>query len=96
MINTIHLFEPLDKKLIGLLRSLGPAEWGKPTIASQWNVKDVAAHLLDGNLRTISSRRDHYNGIHTGAISSFNDLVSFLNDLNAGWVNAMKRVSPAV
>ena len=96
MINTIHLFAPLDKKLIGLLRSLSPAEWEKPTVASQWNVKDVVAHLLDGNLRTISSQRDHYRGINAGPISSFGDLVDFLNELNAGWVNAMKRVSPAV
>jgi uncharacterized protein (TIGR03083 family) len=96
MINTIHLFAPLDKKLVELLRSLTPAEWEKPTVAKQWNVKDVAAHLLDTNIRAVSAGRDHYYGIHAGDISSFDDLVGFLNGLNAGWVNAMKRVSPAV
>jgi len=96
MINTIHLFEPLDKKLIGLLRSLGPAEWEKPTVAKQWNVKDVAAHLLDGNIRTISSGRDHYQGIRINNAPSFEGLVTALNTLNADWVNAMKRVSPSI
>ena len=95
MIDTIHLFRPLDKKLIALLRSLTPEEWEKPTVASQWNVKDVAAHLLDGNIRTISSHRDHHHGINADAIHSFEDLVAFLNRINADWVTAMKRVSPA-
>jgi len=96
MINTTHLFKPLDKKLIALLRSLTPEEWEKPTVARQWNVKDVAAHLLDGNIRTISSLRDHYHGINAGAIDSFDNLVAFLNRINADWVMAMKRVSPAM
>jgi hypothetical protein len=96
MIDTIHLFKPLDKKLIALLRSLGPEEWEKPSIARQWNVKDVAAHLLDGNIRSISSQRDHYQGINAGAIHSFEDLIAFLNRINADWVTAMKRVSPAM
>jgi uncharacterized protein (TIGR03083 family) len=96
MINTTHLFKPLDKKLIALLRSLTPEEWERPTVARQWNVKDVAAHLLDGNIRTISSLRDHYRGVNAGAIHSFEDLVAFLNRINAGWVMAMKRVSPAM
>src|SRR4051794_849187 len=95
-VNTIPLFDPLDKKLVELLRSLTPGEWEKPTVATQWNVKDVAAHLLDTNIRAISSGRDHYQGIHIGNVHSFEDIVTALNSLNAGWVNAMKRVSPAV
>ncbi len=95
-VNTIDLFLPLDKRLVELLRSLTPEEWEMPTIARLWNVKDVAAHLLDTNIRTLSSSRDHYAGINAGAIHSFEELVAFLNQLNADWVNAMKRVSPAV
>ncbi|MBS1565743.1 MAG: maleylpyruvate isomerase family mycothiol-dependent enzyme [Bacteroidetes bacterium] len=95
MIDTIHLFGPLDKKLIALLRSLTPEEWHKPTIARAWNVKDVAAHLLDGNIRTISSNRDKYPGLNSGPIQSYQDLLDFLNRINAEWVTAMKRISPA-
>ena len=95
-IQTIQLFAPLEAKLIELLQSLTPEEWNQPTIAKQWNVKDVAAHLLDGNLRSISFLRDQYAGDPPGMITSNNDLVQYLNRLNADFVAAMKRVSPAL
>ncbi len=95
-IPTIHLFPVLEEKLIELLWSLTEEEWSKPTIAKLWTVKDVAAHLFDGNMRTISMIRDSYLGDPPGDIKSNEDLVSYLNGLNATWVNAMKRVSPKV
>lgn len=59
-------------------------------------MKDVAAHLLDGNMRTISMLRDGHFGEPPGAINSYSDLVDFLNKLNAEWVSAYKRVSAAL
>jgi uncharacterized protein (TIGR03083 family) len=95
-IQTIDLFEPLDGELISLLRSLSPGEWDRPVVAKLWTVKDVAAHLLDGNMRTLSMSRDKYMGVSPGVIHSNEELVDYLNRLNADWVHAMKRVSPAV
>lgn len=95
-IPTLHLFQPLDAKLIALLKSLSPEEWNKPTLAKQWNVKDIAAHLLDGNVRFISMVRDHHFGLKPENINSYQDLVGFLNGINADWVKAMKRVSSAL
>jgi hypothetical protein len=92
-IDVVHLLPVLDKKLIGLLKSLTPEEWQKQTIAKLWTVKDVAAHLLDSNIRILSILRDGYFGEQPN-IDSFQDLVDFLNRLNADWVKAMKRVSP--
>lgn len=94
-INTIHLFPVLDQKLIELLRSLTPEEWTKPTVAKLWTVKDVAAHILDTHLRTLSIYRDGYWGDPPGNIQSNQDLIDYLNRLNADWVAACKRVSPA-
>lgn len=91
-----HLFKPLDDLLIDLLESLNPEEWDKPTVAKQWTVKDVAAHLLDGNIRTLSIQRDHYFGEKPPIINGYSDLVYWLNQLNADWVSATKRLSPAV
>ncbi len=91
---TIHLFPILEEKLIQLLHSLSAEEWNKPTIARLWTVKDVAAHLLDGNLRTISNVRDKYFGDPPGSLASYDDLLQYLNTLNADFVTAMKRVSP--
>jgi uncharacterized protein (TIGR03083 family) len=91
-IDVVHLLPVLDAKLIELLKSLGPADWNRQTIAKQWRVKDVAAHLLDGNIRLLSIFRDDFFGENTSATSA-RELVNFLNGLNADWVKAMKRVS---
>jgi uncharacterized protein (TIGR03083 family) len=95
-IHTAHLFQPLDDKLIELLRSLTDEEWHAPTVAKQWCVKDVAAHLLDGNIRQLSLQRDRYFGVPSGEINSYEDLLAFLNKLNADWVHAARRMSPHV
>jgi uncharacterized protein (TIGR03083 family) len=92
-IPTLHLLLPLDQKLIGLLKSLSPEDWKKPTLAKLWTVKDVAAHLLDGNLRVLALAQN-YIGDSPSKINSYNDLVDYLNRMNADWVRAMKRVSP--
>jgi uncharacterized protein (TIGR03083 family) len=86
------LFPLLDKELTRLLSSLTEEEWHRPTIARLWNVKDIAAHLLDGNVRVLSMSRDGYFGINPGD----KELLDFLNEINADWVKAMKRMSPGV
>lgn len=93
-ISTIHLFPILDQKLLQLLRSLSENDWDKPTMARKWRVKDIAAHLLDGNIRGISIIRDNYFGEKPENVNSYRNLVAFLNDLNADWVKAMRRTSP--
>jgi uncharacterized protein (TIGR03083 family) len=94
VIETIHLFPKLDLELIALLKGLTNDDWERQTPAPLWKVKDVAAHLLDGNIRAISMLRDNYFGEKPGTIDSHRELVSFLNGVNADWVKAMKRMSP--
>lgn len=96
VIHTKHLLPVLDAKLIELLRSLTAEEWNKPTIAKLWTVKDIAAHLLDGNIRTLSLDRDRHQLLPDRSINHYNDLVDYLNELNAVWVKASKRLSPQV
>jgi uncharacterized protein (TIGR03083 family) len=91
-----HLLPELDKLLLEHLRRLAPADWERPTLAAQWSVKDVAAHLLDSNIRASSILRDGYRGEKYSGLDSYDDLVKFLNRLNADWVRAFRRVSPAV
>lgn len=68
-IDVRHLFRPLDAALISLLHSLNTEDWHRPTVARLWSVKDVAAHLLDGNIRLLSIQRDrrHSGCSYTGA-----------------------------
>jgi len=93
-IPTLHLYPVLDELLIELLTSLSPEDWDKPTLARQWSVKDVAAHLLDTSMRFVSLA-DGFEKQPDKEIKSYNDLISYLNELNNTWVNVMKRVSPA-
>jgi uncharacterized protein (TIGR03083 family) len=94
-IDAVPLLPLIDQKLMELLRSLTAEDWQHPTVAKLWTVKDVAAHLLDGNIRILSTIRDNYQGEHP-SINSYQDLLDYLNGLNADWVKAMKRVSPAM
>ena len=89
------LFSKLDSKLVELLRSLTQEQWSLKA-TPKWTVHDVAAHLLDGsNLRRLSLARDHYWGEPFQG-NSYQDLVDFLNGLNADWVKAFRRISPRV
>lgn len=92
-IDVLPLYPILDRKFVELLKSLTEEEWQQQTVAKLWKVKDVVAHLLDGNIRTLSMLRDNYFG-EKANINSYQDLVDYLNGLNADWVKAMKRVSP--
>jgi uncharacterized protein (TIGR03083 family) len=94
-IETLPLFPVLDELLLDLLHSLTPGDWQRPTLARLWTVKDVAAHLLDGNLRTLSMLRDGYFGEAPEAFD-YASIVAYLNRLNADWVWAARRLSPAV
>ena len=89
-VDTRHLFAPLHGELMALLRSLAPDDWTKPTIARAWQVRDVAAHLLDTQLRRLSMQRDGH------ALPPDRPLIEFLNALNATWVAAARRLSPRV
>ncbi|MCX6132364.1 MAG: maleylpyruvate isomerase N-terminal domain-containing protein [Ignavibacteriales bacterium] len=95
-IHIAHLLPELDRLLLECLRNLSPGDWERRTVAPQWSVKDVAAHLLDSNFRSLSMLRDGYRSGNPGSSDSYDDLVVFLNKLNADWVRAFRRVSPAV
>ena len=96
-IQTVELFLPLQHELVSLLRGLGESEWSRPTLARGWAVKDVAAHLLDTDLRRLSSLRDgHAPAPPAEDVGDYRGLVAFLNRMNASWVGAARRLSPRV
>lgn len=91
------LFPGLHDALMTLLRGLSDEDWRRPTAAGVWRVREVAAHLLDGNVRQISFRRDRLPPVDPEfPIRSYADLVRFLDGLNAVWVKAFERASPRV
>lgn len=51
------LFTPLSDALVALLGGLEARDWERPTISARWNVREIAAHVLDGQLRRLSFQR---------------------------------------
>jgi uncharacterized protein (TIGR03083 family) len=96
-IDTRPLFRPVSGSLVALLRGLSLELWRRPTVAGNWLVRDVVAHLLDSTLRRLSFHRDGMPPPPPpNAIASERDFVEFINDLNAQWVTSAKRLSPRV
>ena len=96
-IDTRPYFRPVSAALVGVLRRLQPDDWARPTVAGHWVVRDVLAHLLDITLRRLSFHRDGMAPpAPTRAINAERDFVDFINDLNAQWIGATKRLSPQV
>ena len=90
-----HLLRKVDEKLIELLRSLSPSEWEAQTVAPRWQVRDVAAHLLDTVLRKLSLVRDSWY-VENVNIQSPQDVVTLVNRLNEEGVTVYRRLSPSV
>ena len=85
----------VDRELIDLLSSLSPAEWELPTIAPLWSVRDVAGHLLDTALRTLSRARDGCI-VDRVELKTFQDIVIMVDRLNKEGVTVYRRLSPRV
>ena len=90
-----ELFPPERAALLELLSSLAAGQWQASTVCPGWSVKDIALHLLGGDVDLLSRRRD---GVAPADPSSqpagFQELVSSLDRLNQTWVEATRRVSP--
>jgi uncharacterized protein (TIGR03083 family) len=92
---TLELLPELLEALLALLRELDAEDWTRPTACGAWRVRDVAAHLLDGDLRRLSIARDGHRPTRP-VPSDWAGLVAVLNALNAEWVAAADRLSPRV
>lgn len=88
-VDVVPLLLPLHEELLALLRTLSDDDWRRPTVCPGWTVHDIAAHLLDGQLRRLSMGRDRWFGVQPSG-----ELIDFLDRLNAEWVTAARRISP--
>ncbi|HJQ25716.1 MAG TPA: maleylpyruvate isomerase family mycothiol-dependent enzyme [Blastocatellia bacterium] len=92
-IQVTHLFAETLDALLDLLTGLSPEEWQRPTVCAGWTVKDVAAHLLGGEVSILSRKRDGF-AFSGSPFIAWDDLVALINDLNDAWVKATRRLSP--
>lgn len=97
-VSAVGPIREIDAELETLLANLGDDAWRRPAV-KDWRVRDVAAHLLDTNLRRLSLDRDGHQPEGVAPPEdpeSFQSWVEFLNRLNADWTRAAQRLSPSV
>lgn len=88
-----HLLREVDAELLELLAALAPDDWSLPTVAPLWQVRDVAAHLLDTVLRKLSLVRDGWS-VEKVAVRSAREVADLVNRLNREGVAVFRRLSP--
>jgi hypothetical protein len=79
--------------LVDLLTGLSSTDWGQQIRYSTWTVREVALHLLGGEIGNISRRRDTYR-LPTKPAQSWEDRVAVINGLNDEWLVGAQRISP--
>jgi uncharacterized protein (TIGR03083 family) len=96
--------EPIDVRplllgeredLLNLLISLETNDWGRPSAVPGWNVKDLALHLLDGELGVLSRNRDGDSSCLIDAVTH-EALVEGLAAKNQRWIDGSQHLSPGV
>ena len=96
-VQVVELFPDERSALIDLLSGLQPDEWWTPSTGN-WTIHDVALHLWGGDVNILSNMRDHFNGPPSNDersdLSIWANLVSYINNRNADWVGATRRISP--
>ncbi|WP_369354720.1 maleylpyruvate isomerase family mycothiol-dependent enzyme [Streptomyces sp. cg2] len=92
-IDARSLFAPEQAALMATLRGLAPTDWGREALPG-WTVRDLAAHILgDFYGRLARDRDDHQEG---PTFVPGETLEAFIHRINQEWVDAYRRVSPAV
>jgi len=86
-------FPKLRLHLTELLSGLSDDEWTLATAAPRWSVKDVALHLLGGDVGILSRCRDGFTPA-AEPIRHPADLAKLVNRLNDEWLTAARRLSP--
>ncbi|WP_199537424.1 maleylpyruvate isomerase N-terminal domain-containing protein [Spongiactinospora gelatinilytica] len=87
------LFPRERQAMVGLLRTLSPADWAKPTVCPGWDVHDIAGHVANDYLRRLSGSRDGYGG---AVFADDETLPAYLTRTNEEFVRATRQLSPYV
>ena len=93
---TNELLRNCDDQLYQLLLGIKPSDWTRIAAYEDWTVKDVFSHLVDVIIRRLSSGRDGLRLPPDAPITSYSELVGFIDMLADQWVSATRRVSPCV
>ena len=87
------LFAVERGRLIELLGGLRASDWERPSPCPGWTVLGLCCHLAGDDLGLLARNRDGYHGTPAPAGSEA-EFVAWLDELQAEWVRAARRLSP--
>jgi uncharacterized protein (TIGR03083 family) len=88
------LFRLERARLLELLTSLDGSDWDRSTPCPGWSVLGLATHLVGDDLSFLAVQRDHHVGTPAPTGLSDDEFIAWLDDLQAEWVHAARRMSP--
>jgi uncharacterized protein (TIGR03083 family) len=91
-VDTRALVPRLRAELSVLLAGRSDGDWARPTACPGWSVHAVATHLLGVEVGNVSVRRDDWKL----SPARGDDPDAWLNAFNQRWVDAARRISPAL
>ncbi|MDQ2811077.1 MAG: maleylpyruvate isomerase N-terminal domain-containing protein [Actinomycetota bacterium] len=81
-------------RLSELLAGLHAPDWERPSPCPGWSVLDLCCHLLGDDLGLLARHRDGYYGTPGPGGTPESEFVAWLDELQAEWVRAARRLSP--
>jgi uncharacterized protein (TIGR03083 family) len=88
------LFAVERDRLNGLLAGLLAGDWERPSPCPGWSVLGVCCHLVGDDLGLLARQRDGYYGAQAPGGATEAEFVAWLDELQAEWVRAARRLSP--
>ena len=88
------LFGVERARLSELLDDLEPAGWQRPSPCPGWTVLGLCCHLLGVDFSLLAWGRDGYLGTPAPEGASEAEFIAWLDDMQAEWVRAARRLSP--
>jgi uncharacterized protein (TIGR03083 family) len=89
-----RLFESERERLLSLLASVADDEWALPSPCPGWSVLGLCAHLVGDDLGLLARNRDGYLGTRPPDGLDEAGFIAWLDDMQAEWVRAARRLSP--
>lgn len=83
-------------RLNALLDGVDGVDWERPSPCPGWSVLGLCCHLAGDDLGLLARHRDGYHGTAPPEGANEADFAAWLDDLQAEWVRAARRLSPRV
>jgi len=94
--DAVSLFVTERARLSELLATLDRADWDRPSPCPGWSILGLCCHLVGDDLGFLARHRDGHYGTPGPEHAGEAEFIAWLDELQAEWVRAARRLSPRV